>query len=267
VNWKTPVGQNVIVIYDSTSPTDSGFASSLVALLQTDLSTVPGVSGVKTSFIAQLVPQTSVPTTFTAAYKLDGNPIILCPGTSIGIYPATGASAAQLGQEQNLANQQAALIGIGTSTYLGIFDDLAATSHSLWLHSSEQAPSQIGWGASATGTDTSVQVFTTGNSVWSEPYTYTGFPSTGIIVAINTVSAAETEVSSGGTITNGALLAKDSAGVSYYPVARQGRFLQYGLDSVPDTTAGKVFFQNLTALITASRSGGSRGFILVEQRF
>ncbi len=153
---------------------------------------------------------------------MTGNPIILSPGTSIGIYPAGSATPAQLGQEQNIAQQQAAILAIGTNSSLGIFDDFAA--HVSWLHPSEQSPSQIGWGPSAVGSDTSVQVLTSGNTAWSLPYAYTGFPAAGVTVALNTVFASETEVSSGGSIPNGALLAQDSGGTSYYPVVRQGRF-------------------------------------------
>ena len=123
------------------------------------------------------------------------------------------------------------------------------------------APTEIGWGESAIpSAGAFMYTWTLGNSVWSYPLNSTTFPG-----GTSPINNARTQISyasisrvsvyrgSDTNPTDGWLYGKeDSATSHYYPVVRQGRFLQFGFQQETDRPyTGWVYITNLVHRMSA----------------
>ncbi len=246
VSTECPLGytSDIAVVYNSGDTADTTAATSLKTLLTTNIpGTYGGVTGTMPTWTVTLIPQSAVSTTYAAANIFYGWPVIVTPG--ITFY-------GNANQVRNVIGGGHGVIAMGAGG-VRLLDTVSA-NYSTWGYT-DQVPNEIGWGPSASGITTNcMYTWTNGNSTWSYPLQSTTF--TG---ALPTAHNARTQISyaswnrysvyrgSDTNPTGGWIFGRDDqTSGHYYPVVRQGRFLQFGFDGVTDRYyTGWVYITNL----------------------
>lgn len=256
----------VTVVYDDTEAKDFLIAGYIKSLLENTywsggILAQANMAGSMPSYSVTLLPERLVSnTTYSSFYKIYGDPIIVTPGTTFSRTASTYDT-----RVRNIASGGNGLMAMGSigSTILDRIED----NWSSWSLSGT-APTQIGAGESASLTASmaaKIRAASVSESIWHSPmqntYLTTNFYSsyTNLTNIFNSttgnVSRIGVYLGTNPAITDGFVYAAEETNANYYPVVRQGRFLQFGYDDVPgrgftSTTTyqyGQVFFINLVA--------------------
>ncbi len=267
----TPAGvpgfsSNVTVIYDDQDSKDILIAEYIKALLE-DTYYAGGIlaeanmGGTMPSYSVTLFPERLVDnSTYSSIYRIYGDPIIVTPGTSF-----TRASTTYDIRVRNIASGGKGLIAMG---FYGLtIIDRINTNWTAWSLSGT-APSQIGTyqsGGLGSNKSAKTRAASISESIWHSPMQNTYLTSNYSESSINLSNIFNTTtgdvyrygayLGTTPSVTDGYVYAGDYNYSSYYPVVRQGRFLQYGYVDIPGrgyTGAmtyqyGQTFFINLIA--------------------
>ncbi len=227
MNGAPVAGQPVSIVYDSSSPTDTAIAQAIRTILRTNLPfTVPGVTGTMPRFDVTLVPESGIPSTFNPGYLMPGSadPVILTPGVT------------RHSDEQwchNVANQGKGVLGMGAAG--AWFFETANTFYGAWAYP-DQRPTEIRYMNTWTAPSSSVVVRNPGTA-WGVPLASPAIPlSDGATVAFSSASITTTEAykAGGAPPTGGEWYASRVGDADHFPVGRQGRFVLFGFEAVPD---------------------------------
>jgi hypothetical protein len=239
VVWANPIP--ITIVYND--PTDNAIADAVEALLESTLTTVPGVAGAMPLFAVTKVSEADIPSIWNSAYALAGTPIIIMPGTT-----------PTLERPWNIAQAGHGIIAMGSGG--GSFLDAVSSNWDFWgFTGTGQPPGNIGFFASALLSSLDVKTRGSASGVWSLPLRSAAIPSVdGITVPLATTAIFARQVFSAGGVdpVGGTLLAENTTISTRFPIVRQGRFLQYGFEQLadlPDT--GSVLFVNLVKLMSA----------------
>lgn len=272
---------DITVVYDSNMSSDITTANNIKTLLEdSDFdTTTSGVSGTMPVWTVTLLPENQIPNSWTTVddrYIIYGDPIIITPHAS---YPYSYSNrarnlahrSANTGQSPTTTAGKAGIVAMGYGGNLFLYR-LRLNPSWHWqgtMSDTYQYPTEIGYGYSTgfnTG-DVHMYQWTAGNSTWSSPLassyfnggtdpihnvtsqvTYTSAP---LAVADTTDSYYKRWSVYRATDTNptyGYIYGGDYPNVHYFPVIRQGRFLQFGFQTMPTRPyTGKVYFINLIA--------------------
>lgn len=249
---------NIAIVYNDGSSPDTTIAQDMKTILTSNLPATPPyssyVTGTMPSWTVTLVPQSLVSTAYNSSTIHYGYPLIVTPG--ITFY-------SNLNQVRNVT----AHIGAVSDGH-GVFAmgtggaQLLDTVHSNWaaLGYTGTNPLNIGWGPSATGIVSRYMYTWTsagGNTVWSSPLASSAF--TGTLPTpdrtrtyISSTSVGRVSVYRGANdnpTPDGYLYGHEDrtpVPAYYYPVVRQGRFLQFGFEQETDYPyTGWVYIINL----------------------
>jgi hypothetical protein len=230
---------NVAVIYN----TNSTLANQIKTILTTNWqSTYTAVTGTLPTWSVTVIPQSFIPTTYTAGVTvLNGDPIIVTPDTSIYSNPVL---------THNVTGGGKGIIGMGGGGTRMI--DTVSDYFVSWSYGGTR-PVEIGWGASAVNSTPSIWAYTlslNNESVWSSPLTcpsaITGFPAHVQMAYTAATSVVVYKSAWNVNPANGYLYAQMDGSTTYFPVARQDRFLQWGFEGLMDRPfTGWVLFVNL----------------------
>ncbi len=247
MNGAPVAGLPVSIVYDSTSPADIAVANSIRTVLTTNLPfTVPGVTGAMPRFDVTLVAQDSIPSVYDSFYAMPGgaDPVVLTPGVT------------RHGEEQwchNVATQGKGVLVMGSSG--SWFLETANANHLAWGIPG-QAPSDIRymntWSASAD----SVVVRNPG-AAWGTPLVSLSIPLVdGSVVTLASAAIPTTEAYKAGGAPpagDGAWVAGSAGDPEHFSVGRQGRFVLFGFEDLPDKAGtAHVLFVNLVKLLADS---------------
>ncbi len=256
----------VTVVYNSADGADTALASSIKTLLEdTDFQTTYStwVSGTMPNYwTVTLVPESEVSPYFTTGddrYIIYGDPVIVTPATSLYSNVNRTHNIVHRGTSPTTVSYRSGVVAMG---YGGArLLDTAETYWSTWGYA-DQGPVDIGYGESASFTDGTVYMYqwTSGNSVWRYPLASTVFvggttPTHNALVQISYAALGgrySVYRADDSHPTGGAVYGRDyySTNPHYFPVVRQGRFLQFGFPTLPDRPyTGKVYFINLIAVM------------------
>jgi hypothetical protein len=233
---------DIAIIYPTT---DETIAADLKATLTNSSGWVAkyGVSGSMPSWSVTLIPESLVSSTYSAANVFYGDPVIIMP------------SSALYGTANKVRNVTAhghgvVAMGSGGARLL----DVVSSNFTSWGYSGT-SPSEIGWLKSGVSAS-SIYAYTwfAGNSVWTSPMSCPPYiPATDV----TSVQLAYSEGACGRVSvyrsartdpTGGSLLCRDNIDY-YFPVVRQGRFLQYGFYLPLNRFTGMTFTVNLVSLM------------------
>lgn len=234
--WANPIP--ITIVYRD--PIDNAIADAIEALLESTLSTVPGVVGVMPLFAVTKISDTAIPPLWDPAYALAGTPIIITPG----IAPVPDRS-------RNIAQAGHGIIAMGSGG--AGFLSFVSANWAAWGFTG-QAPVDIGLATSIAGSALAVKTRGTASGAWSSPLRSTAIPAVdGIIVTLATAAFPTREVIGGGVDpVGGTLLAENTAIPTQFPIVRQGRLVQYGFEQLADLAdTGSVLFVNLVKLMSA----------------
>jgi hypothetical protein len=236
VVWADPIP--VTIVYRA--GIDDAVADAVEALLESTLTAVPGVAGAMPLFAVTRISDTDIPPAWDSTYALAGTPIIITPG----IAPVPDRS-------RNIAQSGHGIIamGMGGAQFL----DVVSFNWAAWGFTG-QSPANIGVGDSIAGSALDVKTRGTASGAWSSPLQSAALPAIdGVGVALASAFIATCEVISGGVDpTGGTLLAENTMIPTQFPIARQGRFVQYGFQQLADLPqTGSVLFVNLVKMMSA----------------
>jgi hypothetical protein len=235
--WADPIP--VTIVYRA--GIDDAVADAVEALLESTLTAVPGVAGAMPLFAVTRISDTDIPPAWDSTYALAGTPIIITPG----IAPVPDRS-------RNIAQSGHGIIamGMGGAQFL----DFVSLNWVLWGFTG-QSPSNIGMGDSIAGSALDVKSRGTASGAWASPLQSAALPAVdGIVVPLATAATPTVEVVSAGGVdpAGGMMLAENSTLPTQFPIARQGRFVQYGFQQLADLPqTGSVLFVNLVKLMSA----------------
>lgn len=219
---------------------DSALAGSLKVMLTNSdgwvATAAPSVSGTMPNWTVTLVPESLVSSTYSAANVLYGDPVIITPNSTLH------------GTAAKVRNVTAHGRGVVAMGYAGAYLlDVVENNFASWGYA-DQIPDQIGHLKSAY-LAASYYAFTWSSAYWSTPLSSTSIPGTppaSVQLAYSNVARVGV-YRSDDSITGGNLYCRDNASnPHYFPVARQGRFMQFGFQELlarPFT--GKVFTVNM----------------------
>lgn len=287
-NYAIGYSSDIAVVYDDTDTTDTNLAGDIKYLLEdTDFpASYSQITGTMPDWSVTLVPEDLVSTSWTTVddrYIIYGDPVIITPHATDPYYNSNMArnivhrSGNTGGDLPTTTSGKAGIIAMGYGGNLLLYR--ARLSWDDWnyptsgLTDTTQYPTEIGYGYStaisetdpaSTAYDKYMVQWTTGNSIWTTPLSSTVFsgdpPNHDAQVQISYADLAEPTDSytkrwsvyrsTDTNPTNGYLYGKDrySANPHYFPVLRQGRFLQFGFPTLTDRPyTGKVYFINLVA--------------------
>ncbi|MBU0926387.1 MAG: Ig-like domain-containing protein [Spirochaetes bacterium] len=257
---------NVTVVYDDAEPKDVLIAGYIKALLEDSywsggILSQANMAGTMPSYSVTLLPERLVSNaSYGSFYKIYGDPIIVTPGATFSRTLSTYDVRAR-----NIASGGNGLIAMGANgiTILDRIED----NWSAWGLTGT-APTQIGGGESAglaASMSAKTRAASVSESIWHSPmqntYLTANFYSSSINLS-NIFNSTTGNVSRNGVylganpvVSDGVVYAAEESNGNYYPVVRQGRFLQFGYEDVPGrgfasaTTYqyGQVFFINLVA--------------------
>jgi hypothetical protein len=235
---------NVAIVYDSADTADTQTANDLKTILTTNIpsSYGPTVTGTMPSWSVILIPQSMISTTYSAANVFGGRPLIATPGSDL------------YGNANQTRNVTAHGKGVFAMGYGGTrLLDTVETYWGTWGYSGT-APADIGLGESgASPASLWMYTQTSGNSVWNSPLTSTSIPggstptdNARVQISYSSIGAYSAYLPSGIAGDGWLYGREDTASGPYYPVVRQGRFLQYGFYAETDRPyTGWVFITNL----------------------
>ncbi|MBE3064171.1 MAG: hypothetical protein IMZ69_04045, partial [Spirochaetes bacterium] len=235
--WANPIP--ITIVYND--PTDNTIANAVEALLESTLTTVSGVSGAMPLFAVTKVSEADIPSVWDPAYALAGTPIIITPNIN-----ATAIFAHNIAQ----TGHGVVAMGFGGASFLNV----VRASWGVWGFPG-QSPADIGMGHSFGWSALDVKTRGSASGVWSSPLRSAAIPAIdGIVVPVATAAISTWDVVSVGGVdpVGGTLLAENATNSSWFPIVRQGRFVQYGFEQLadlPDT--GSVLFVNLVKLMSA----------------
>lgn len=237
VVWADPIP--VTIVYND--PADISIANEIEALLESTLTTVPGVAGAMPLFAVTKIRDMDIPSTPDPAFALPGAPIIITPNINSSV--ALAKNVAQTGHG-------IIAMGSGGAGFLGF----VSAGWSGWGFAGQE-PDEIGIGSSTFGSALEVKTRGTASGAWSSPLQSAGIPSVdGVLVPLASAAIPTVEVISVGGVdpVEGALLAENKTIADQFPIARQGRCLQYGFDGLADLPqTGSVLFVNLVKMMSA----------------
>jgi len=244
---------DIAIIYDGADSADTQTATDMKTILTTNIPGTygPTVTGTMPSWSVTLIPQSLVSTTYAAANVFYGYPLIVTPGSDV---------YANANQSRNVTEHGHGVFAMGAGGTRLL--DTVETYWSSWGFTGTN-PADIGWGESATSAaSVFMYTWTSGNSVWSSPLSSTAFPNTAGVVDHNartqigysSLSAVCVYRSTDTNPTDGWLYGKEDAASShYFPVVRQGRFLQFGFYADTDRYyTGWVYLTNLVYRMSAA---------------
>lgn len=237
VVWADPIP--VTIVYND--PADISIANGIEALLESTLTAVPGVAGAMPLFAVTKIRDMDIPSTPDPAFALAGAPIIITPNINSSVALA-----------QNVAQTGHGIIamGMGGAQFL----DLVRASWGMWGFTG-QPPAAIGMGHSFAGSAFEVKTRGMASGAWSSPLQSAALPVVdGNVAALASAFVSTWEVESLGGVdpTGGTLLAQNTTIPTQFPIARQGRCLQYGFDGLADLPqTGSVLFVNLVKMMSA----------------
>jgi len=219
---------------------DAGFAAALkTTLTDSDgwvASASSSVSGSMPSWSVTLVPENLVSATYSAANVIYGDPVIITPNSTLHN---------TANKVRNVTAHDRGIVAMG---YAGAYLlDVVEANFSVWGYT-DQVPDQIGHLESAYPA-ASYFAYTWSSTYWSTPLESTSisgtFPSS-VQLAYSDVARVGV-YRSDDSITGGNLYCRDNASYPhYFPVARQGRFMQFGFQGLLDRPyTGKVFTVNM----------------------
>lgn len=219
---------------------DAGFAASLKTMLTNGDGWVgaasPTVSGTIPGWTVTLVPESLVSSTYSAANVLHGDPVIVTPNSTLH---------STANKVRNVTAHGRGVVAMG---YAGAYLlDVVEANFSAWGYT-DQIPDQIGHLESAYPA-ASYFAFTWSSAYWSTPLSSTSIPDTppsSVQLAYSNVARVGV-YRSDDAIVGGNLYCRDNASYPhYFPVARQGRFMQFGFQGLLDRPyTGKVFTVNM----------------------
>jgi hypothetical protein len=252
---------NVTVVYDASDPTDAAKAQYIKELLEDtyfsgSIVDESGIDGSMPTYTVTLLDEDLIEnSSYSTNNTIYGDPIIVTPGTAFSRLSTDYDIRAR-----HIANGGRGLIGMG-SNGTSILDRIEENWSSWGL--SGTGPTQIGSGESGgLGSYRSAKSRPASQSenIWISPmqntYFASNFSESNITLNIFSYDVYRYGVYLTNTsITDGYVYAADPNFSTYYPVVRQGRFLQYGYTDIPgrDYSSsmtyqyGQVFFINLVA--------------------
>jgi hypothetical protein len=232
---------NVAIIYDSADTTDTAIANEMLSILTTDLPNHAtygsSIDGTMPSWSVILIPQSMVSSTYSAANILYGDPLIITPRADI---------FSNANQVRNVTAHGRGVIAMGTGGTRAL--DTVNSNFSAWGYGGQQ-PSSLGYSGAYVGS-ASIHgyTWTSGNTVWYSPLTSTGFldvsPADGYPDhnaytqlaypgrEMQRIIRYKSDDLNDGTVDY-FLYARDNY-THYFTVVRQGRFLHYGYEHVPN---------------------------------
>jgi hypothetical protein len=243
---------DIAIIYDSYDSTDTTIANDMKTILTTDIPSAysPTVGGTMPSWSVTLVPQSVVPTTYSSANVFHGYPVIITPGNDL---------YANANQTRNVVAHGHGVFAMGTGG-TRLLDTCEDNWGSWGLVGT--APTEIGWMESGSASASSfMYTWTSGNSVWNSPLNSTAFPggttpthNAQTQISYASISRISVYRGSDTNPTDGWLYGRENSPTShYYPVVRQGRFLQFGFQQETDRYyTGWVYITNLVYRMSAA---------------
>ena len=244
MNGAPVAGIPVSIVYNPLNPADTAVAQSIRTLLMTNLpETVPGVSGSMPLFTVTLVPEGSIPATYDAFYIMPGgaDPVILTPGITMQ------------GNDQwchNIADQGRGVIamGVGGSHFL----ETTTAWYPGWGYP-DQKPEAIDWSSSWTWSADTV-VVQNATMAWAGPVVSAAIPTTdavSVALASSAIQTVEAHSPGGAPPVLGEWHAARVGDPEHFTVGRQGRYILFGFDGVPDRAdTAHVFLANLVKLLS-----------------
>jgi hypothetical protein len=242
---------NVTVVYDDDDAADVTRANELKALLEDDqnITSSSVIYGTMPTWTVTLLPEDDISNSYDEVepyhYRIYGDPVILTPGVIVGSYT---------GRTRNIASTSRGVIAMGSAGGTFLYRvDLNWTTWGL----SGYRPSDIDSGNQMTLTarkDAKTRPSTGSEDIWYTPLyystLYSSYRETSIGVNIFSADTSRRGVHSIGAVppSGGAIYAGDYSSSAHWPVIRQGDFLFFGYEDVPNVNAtGEVFFINLVA--------------------
>lgn len=252
---------NVTVVYDASDSTDAAKAQYIKELLEDtyfsgSILDETNMAGTMPTYTVTLLDEDLINnTSYSTNNTIYGDPIIVTPGTAF-----TRLSSDYDIRARHIANGGRGLIGMA-SNGLSLLDRIEDNWTNWGL--SGTAPTQIGSGESAgisSNRSSKTRPASSSENIWISPmknsYFASNFSESNITLNIFSYDVYRYGVYLTNTsITDGYVYAADPNYSTYYPVVRQGRFLQFGYTDIPgrDYTGamtyqyGQVFFINLIA--------------------
>jgi len=237
---------NVTIIYNSGDSPDTTLATNLKTWLTTNLPAQypTSIFGSMPSWTVTLFPESLVSSTYSTANIVGGDPVIVTHQTSIW---------SNATKTRNVIAHGHGVIGQGWGGAKLL--DTVETNYPSWGYL-DQAPVNIGWGESAVDSTGTYWGYTwiLGDPVWTSPLTCSSIPSaTNNSVQLGYENLPWTGVYIAGgshSYSDCIIYCKyDNATTSnYFPIVRQGRFLQLGYVVLPTRPyTGRVLLINLVA--------------------
>ena len=245
---------NVTVVYDDDDATDIALAQEIKALLQDDqdILSYAYVGGTMPDFTVTLLPEDLIPNTYDEAepfhYRIYGDPTILTPGTSLGSWTY---------KSRNIASAYRGVIAMGSAG--GSFLYRVDYNWDNWGMSGYR-PEDIDSGNQmtlASATNAKSRSASTSESIWLGPLYHTtlySYPESSYTVSMFSSATSRRGVyrAGGSAPSGGAIYAGDLDSTAHFPVVRQGEYLFFGYEDVPNATStGEVFFINLVNKMSA----------------
>lgn len=236
---------DIAIIYPTT---DETIAAALKATLTNSSGWVStyGVSGSMPSWSVTLIPESLVSSTYSAANVFYGGPVIIMPNSAL-------YGTANKVRNVTAHGHGVVAMGSGGARLL----DVVTSNFSSWGYSGT-APGNIGWGASAVvASSIYAYTWTSGNSVWTSPLSCPPYiPATDVTsvqLAYTSGACSRVSVHRGdrSNPTDGWLYGRDNVDY-YFPVVRQGRFLQYGFYLPLNRFTGMTYTVNLVNRMSAA---------------
>jgi hypothetical protein len=218
---------DVSVVYNPGSSADTAIAGSLRAILRTYFPVaVAGVTGTMPCIRVTLVPQDAIPAAFSPVYSLPGgaDPVILTPGvTRYGDEPWC----------HNVANQGKGIIAMGSAG--SWFLETATVNWPGWAYPG-QKPDELRYMNTWTSSASRVVVRNPG-SIWGTPLASAAIPLTDgaeVTFASSALTTTEAYKLGGTPPAGGEWYAGRVGDPEHFSAGRQGRFVLFGFEDVPD---------------------------------
>ncbi len=249
---KSGFAADVVIIYDDGDTTDYNLAVNLRNnIIKRNFPSYYSswASGTQPDWSVKILKDTEISETYSSSNIVYGKPAIITPGLTYS-YTNSGRD----GWVRNIAAAEQGIITMGNGCW--VLDRIEDNFTSWGL--SGQAPTDIGDGESATFPDSSkmdyAKVCST-NTIWRTPVssTYVGTnPSEGTVKSIFTTDSNGKAVhrSGGANPAGGYNYAQINDTETYYSVVRQGRFMFWGWNKIPNQlSSGQMMFVNSVAIM------------------